>query len=625
MDLRGKKAPQPLLPLALALGVGLLSVDGFFVIDDFFLLNMVEQRTVTEAFDYWSQDRDYFDGSWSILAMKYGAHSGEPDRSAPFLWYWRPLPLLCLMVQSHLFGNWAPGFHLTSVFLHVLTTLALMWWVSQLIGPSAARVAGIWYALFPASAVTVSWISTQSDLWFALFVSLSMGVTTRMVQEPVARRWPLLLLLLGTAALLAKEIAIVVAPMMCAAAFLARAFRPTSRIPKPFWLTIGALVSLSAIQFFYTQHLSLRSEGYHLGVLDFNSGLQFAQMWPFWLQRLAGAVTHLFFWVPIYPGIYPFAPAPPEVLVFTATLAVVVVAVFLHICIWYRGLRLRLILLALLVVLPLAQLYVALAYRFLTPAAIGISLIIAWSYSAMAPYLPRRLLALPAAVILVMMTVYSGTAYFVAGENGRELRSYTQRLIKTVKRYNAAADVQRVYLLQRPLALKILDESYERLDGPRLKSPVMTLTAEDLLRPSDMSRPARWASQKYCEQASDTCFPQRLEIKNINNLLVTIRAVAPPALALPLFDMPGPNDARRRPRLSYRDPNGDFSITEAGSDEKSGLPKRLIVRFATPISDPQRLVLVDDGKRFRALGRRDDRNIKRKASPPVLCRADCLE
>jgi hypothetical protein len=622
-------ARYPALPLLLALGVGLLTVDGFFVIDDFFLLNMAEQREPLAAFVYWTQGRDYFDGSWSMLSMKYGRAAASPSETGPFRWYWRPFALLSLMAQRSLFGNLAPAYHLVSVFLHVLCVWALMWWARPLIGSQGARVAGIWFALLPASAETVSWISAQPDQWLALFISLSMGIVVRLVRGTFdlrRRRFAAALVVLGALSLLSKESGVALAPMLCAGALLAAAVpvpgRPVAarRAALRLILTSAGVVSLlSAGQLFYTQYLSLVWEGPHLGIVNWSNGLDAAWMAPYWLQRLCGAVAHLFFWTPVHPGIFPFAEAPEWYARVTAIQCALVGAGFAVVIVVSRRHRWCALALLLLLLFPLApQLMAGLAPRYLTAASTAAALAVGFAYVGAAragrtlcarlrgrfdlPVWPVRALL---GLLLTFMMLQSAFVYFTYADLGREAESYTRRLIAAVRwhRERTGVKVRRVYLFQRPLFYKVLDESYERAGGPPLQEALMTLTTEMPRRLVDMNPFTGAFARGYCAARPRECAPQRIRISHRDPRSFVVEAIDPPFFTLPLFDLPGLNDARLRRRLYYRDPGLDFSIIEIAVHEPTGLPSRLRVGFRTPLNDPRRLILIDSGKRFHVLGR----------------------
>jgi tetratricopeptide (TPR) repeat protein len=115
--------------------------------------------------------------------------------------FYRPLGAWLLAGCWHLFGDWAPGYHLVSLLLHAGCAAALAA-LALALGLSArlAGLAGVFFALHGAHVEAVAWISSAPDLLAALFALL--GLTT------LARGRLLAAAALLLAGMLAKEAAI---------------------------------------------------------------------------------------------------------------------------------------------------------------------------------------------------------------------------------------------------------------------------------------------------------------------------------------------------------------------------------------------------------------------------------
>jgi hypothetical protein len=78
----------------------------------------------------------------------------------------RPFAALSFMIDARVWGGWAPGHRLTNLVLHLIATagvVRLAWRYSE--GQrNAALIAGLGFAVHPAHAETVAWITGRADL-----------------------------------------------------------------------------------------------------------------------------------------------------------------------------------------------------------------------------------------------------------------------------------------------------------------------------------------------------------------------------------------------------------------------------------------------------------------------------
>jgi tetratricopeptide (TPR) repeat protein len=118
---------------------------------------------------------------------------------------WRPLVVLSYWTDGHL-GGWAPfWFHVVNALAHAGVCAALACLVLAAGGPRmAAWIAGLAFAVMPAHAECVAWISGRTDVFCALFGVAALWLDTR--ARSAGRSWPGVLPLLALAlALLSKE------------------------------------------------------------------------------------------------------------------------------------------------------------------------------------------------------------------------------------------------------------------------------------------------------------------------------------------------------------------------------------------------------------------------------------
>ena len=112
-------------------------------------------------------------GPWTLLVEPVRAHlpGGTPN------WYYRPLSFASLWIDWKLWGNNPFGFHLTSLLLHLGSTVVLYRLVRRLIGGCAVplAVAGVW-ALLPTNIEPSCYISARHDVLFHFLYLVALEV-----------------------------------------------------------------------------------------------------------------------------------------------------------------------------------------------------------------------------------------------------------------------------------------------------------------------------------------------------------------------------------------------------------------------------------------------------------------
>jgi tetratricopeptide (TPR) repeat protein len=118
---------------------------------------------------------------------------------------YRPLRTASYAFDYAVFGQWAPGFHITNLVLHLLTIVTVYLFARALLGiPSVSFLAGLIFALHPTHIETVSWISSRADMIALIFANLSLLAYMRF-KKGGRSPYLLLALLLAFVSYLGKE------------------------------------------------------------------------------------------------------------------------------------------------------------------------------------------------------------------------------------------------------------------------------------------------------------------------------------------------------------------------------------------------------------------------------------
>jgi tetratricopeptide (TPR) repeat protein len=116
---------------------------------------------------------------------------------------YRPLLLLSVALDIHLFGDWVAGFHLVNIFLHVLVTLAVFGLIRYLLlvfgGESpksayAALLAALVFAVHPIHTEVVNSIFNRSEMLVSLGVAGGLWWFLPTVDRHPWKAWGLLCL-----------------------------------------------------------------------------------------------------------------------------------------------------------------------------------------------------------------------------------------------------------------------------------------------------------------------------------------------------------------------------------------------------------------------------------------------
>jgi tetratricopeptide (TPR) repeat protein len=96
----------------------------------------------------------------------------DPTReSGPTTPYYRPMFTLYLMMGWQLFGDWAAGWHLINILMHLLAVYFAFLIIERITGDlRLTAIATLLFAIHPLRTESVAWISGVTDLFLALFL-----------------------------------------------------------------------------------------------------------------------------------------------------------------------------------------------------------------------------------------------------------------------------------------------------------------------------------------------------------------------------------------------------------------------------------------------------------------------
>jgi hypothetical protein len=157
--------------------------------------------------------------------------------------YYRPLTMLSFLADFLLWGERAIGFHATNVLLHLSVCGLLLAALRRLLPPGAALAAALLFAVHPAHAEPVAYISARADLICALFLLVAFLAWSR-YGESGGRGALTLSALAYTAAIFAKATAGLFPAVFALHGLLFFRRRPRVRDLLPF--AAGALLFLAA-------------------------------------------------------------------------------------------------------------------------------------------------------------------------------------------------------------------------------------------------------------------------------------------------------------------------------------------------------------------------------------------
>lgn len=187
--------------------LGVMSLTIFLVYSQTLLFTFVYddigQMVQNDLVHSWSHWKDYFH-------MHVWAHQFAPGN------YYRPFFLLLLLMEYSIFKLHPLGWHFVSILFHVGATLAVYWLATKFTSTrSGPFVAALLFGIEPIHVESVAWISGVTDPLLAIFAipSIICYINFRTWARHNGR-WLTASILLFACALLSKETAVIVPPIL---------------------------------------------------------------------------------------------------------------------------------------------------------------------------------------------------------------------------------------------------------------------------------------------------------------------------------------------------------------------------------------------------------------------------
>jgi Flp pilus assembly protein TadD len=163
---------------AVAAAVPIWIVVGLVLLNVFVYAAVVQHQLVNwDDPDYVSQNRHVAAGL-SAAAVRWAFTTGHSAN-------WHPLTWLSHMLDATLFGANAGGYHVTSVLLHLASTLLLFAVLRAATGALwRSGVVAALFAVHPAHVESVAWIAERKDVLSAFFFMLALHAYVRHTRTP---------------------------------------------------------------------------------------------------------------------------------------------------------------------------------------------------------------------------------------------------------------------------------------------------------------------------------------------------------------------------------------------------------------------------------------------------------
>ena len=163
---------------------------------------------------------------WPQYFTKAGTGAGDADST--FVRIYRPVQTLSFAVDAALWKGWGGGFHLTSLFLHIASCLAILFAFGPLVGRRAAVLGAVLFAVHPALSEGALSLAARGNQLYTFFALLSIGWFVR-IGRPFDRSH-LLSVALALLSFFSKEPAVSLVALL---PLLHAAFRRPGSIREP--------------------------------------------------------------------------------------------------------------------------------------------------------------------------------------------------------------------------------------------------------------------------------------------------------------------------------------------------------------------------------------------------------
>jgi len=165
------------------------------------------------------------------FAQAYGTIRPGPEFGYPM----RPLGFLEQGFAAQWMQSMPLAAHLVGVLNHALVALTFVWVLRRAgLGAATAGLAGVFFVLSPLTTMATGWLAASFDQLYVLFLLVAAAAIARLPAgglSPMRAAW---LLLAITAALLAKETAIVAPGVVLLVAFMVRSADPAGFSWRPY-------------------------------------------------------------------------------------------------------------------------------------------------------------------------------------------------------------------------------------------------------------------------------------------------------------------------------------------------------------------------------------------------------
>ncbi len=157
------------------------SLGNYFLLDDFWNLDWSSKLKWSEVFQPFRFGGQQEFGPYWFNASRINTHSGEA--------YFRPLVSVVYKGVGAIFGLDARAYHFSSVALHVLTSLIVLWLARMFFRRrEPAFIVALAFAVHPAHAEPVQWLAANTHLIVGPFYLLAIGFFLRS-RDGAGRPW----------------------------------------------------------------------------------------------------------------------------------------------------------------------------------------------------------------------------------------------------------------------------------------------------------------------------------------------------------------------------------------------------------------------------------------------------
>ncbi len=565
-----------LLVALMALCAHLPNLWGYFFIDDFWHLdNLISGDYV---FSLWRTTREQLAHLWFMNDSVFPAMGGLQE----IVLYFRPLYVVSLWLDYHLFGFSPFGYHLHSLLWHVLNAVLLLHLLRRFrFSLHAAFIGALIFAVHPLAIESVNWISARSGPMATAFLLAALHAYLK-YRESGKRVFALWHTLFAVAALFCHEHAMAYPFALVAYEFIryfsagkAAGTRPAFKLLwlPPLLIGLGLLAWESSQIGPDTFSMSrvnldtfLRCGPLH--VLAYNL-LQYGKLF------LWGGVTTSFHLLPLPLGwaygylIFPLFALATTIGIFTLRNNIRLLGLFFALA------------------MLTAILWMPPNGRYLYPAAPGLCLLAALAVEAIG----QRVQGLPKYVATTLLALlllwWAGVSFGFAYSSQKTQQRVAQAVEQISEQVQARPNLKRLFLMNLWPPMVCVDRLLPRLLG-RPELPVYILTYSSSLYVPETSPLLQQLGKAIFPVEERWREPLQIETQKLEENIFTLKSepvgffAGPAAFGWALETLPMPS------RKSIRMP--DFSV-RIGSRSPQGGIRSFLIETDQPLNDPGSLFM----------------------------------